>query len=190
MPRAILVHGFNVWDGGKRTIGKLRPYLEAEGYDVRLFSYGWTGLIGVRLFSKRYAKRLAEMINEGDLLLGHSHGCCLIHMAGHLRARFQKAVYINPALDRAAPLAPQVSALHVWHSPSDSPVTLARILPRHPWGNMGAVGYQGRYDPRIRNFNKEHSYKVSSKEHSDVFTGERLRFFGPLIVRSIIDAES
>jgi hypothetical protein len=189
MPRAILVHGFNVHDGGKRTVGTLRPYLERAGYDVRIFSYGWMGLVSVRLFNARFAQMMADLSNSDDLMIGHSNGCCLIHLAAQRRAPFRRVVYINPALDRAAPLAPQVGALDVWHSPSDKPVSWARFLPDHPWGDMGAWGYQGRHDPRIRNFNKESGFaQTSSREHSDVFTGERLRYFGPLIVQRIQEA--
>lgn len=190
MQRAILVHGFNVHDGGKGTVGKLAPYLEAAGYDVRIFKYGWMGLISVRLFNDRLAELLADMCDEDDLLIGHSNGCCLIHQAGSHGAKFKRIVYINPALDRNAPLSPKASVLHVWHSPSDKPVAWARFLPDHPWGDMGAWGYQGKFDPRITNFNKETCYRVSSREHSDVFTGERLKFFGPMIVANIDRAES
>lgn len=189
MPRAILVHGFNVHDGGKGSVAKLTPYLESAGYDVRVFSYGWMGLISVRLFNERFAQMLADMVNQDDVMIGHSNGCCLLHLAAQKRARFKKAVYINPALDRNTFLSPQVRALHVWHSPSDKPVAWARFLPDHPWGDMGAWGYQGRPDPRITNFNKEHDYaEASSKAHSDVFTGKRLEFFGPLIVKEITAA--
>lgn len=188
MPRAILVHGFNVHDGGKNTVAKLTPYLAAAGYDVRVFRYGWMGLVSVRLFNTRFAQMLADMVNSDDVLIGHSNGCCLLHLAAQKRARARKLVYINPALDRAAPLAPQVRALHVWHSPSDKPVAWARFLPDHPWGDMGAWGYQGRHDPRITNFNKENGFEISSSEHSDVFTGKRLEYFGPLIVRNITEA--
>lgn len=188
MPRAILVHGFNVYDGGRNTIGRLVPYLEAAGYDVRIFRYGWLGLVSVRLFNQRFAELLADMSNPDDVMIGHSNGCCLLHLAAQHRARFRKVVYINPALDRAAPLAPQVGALHVWHSPSDAPVAWARWLPDHPWGDMGAWGYQGRHDPRVTNFNKENGFPVSSSSHSDVFAGKRLEFFAPLIVRRITEA--
>lgn len=191
MPRAILVHGFNVRDGGRKTTGTLRPYLKAAGYDVREFRYGWLGLLSVRLFNQRFAELLADMVNPDDVLIGHSNGCCLLHLAAQKRARFAKAVYINPALDRGMPLAPQVRVLHVWHSPSDRPVAWARILPDHPWGDMGAVGYQGRHDPRITNFNKEHGFaEASSREHSDVFTGKRLACFGPKIVAAITEAKA
>lgn len=188
MPTAILAHGFNVRNSGATTTDRLRPFLEEAGFDVLEFDYGWFGLFGVRFYDDNLAKALAGMTPKDAVFIGHSNGCTIGHLAAHQRARFAAMVYINPALDSKSPLAPQVRSLHVWHSPSDEPVRWARFIPSHPWGDMGAVGYQGHYDPRITNFNKENGYPISSKEHSDVFTGERLKFFGPLIVSQVKQA--
>lgn len=188
MTTAILAHGFNVKNSGKTTTDRLRPYLEAAGFDVLEFDYGWFGLFGVRFYDDNLAKALAGMTPAGALFIGHSNGCTIGHLAAHQRARFKAMVFINPALDSKVPLAPQVRALHVWHSPSDKPVAWARLLPSHPWGDMGAVGYRGNYDSRITNFNKENGYPVSSKKHSDVFTGDRLEYFAPLIIERAKEA--
>lgn len=101
-------------------------------------------------------------------------------------APIKAAAFINPALDRDAPLAKQVQHLDVWHSPSDAPVRFARVLPWHRWGDMGAVGYRGKYDPRVRNHNKEHAFTVHSSAHSDVFLDPKIKYFGPRIVAALL----
>jgi len=187
-PRAILVHGFNVWDNGAGTVDRLEPYLEKAGFNVAQFDYGWIFLLRVRLNNKRYARRLAAMTQPEDVLIGHSNGCNIITEAGWIGAHCRHAVFINPALDSDAPIPPRFGGVDVWHSPSDAPVRLARFLWFHPWGNMGARGYRGK-DWRVRNFNKQEDFDVSSAAHSDVFSPALLPYFAPKIVAHIPNAE-
>lgn len=184
--RCWLVHGFNVRDGGKHSILKLAPYLEAEGIEARPFRYGFLGLAGVRLFDDKIARMLCDAADRGDMFIGHSNGCCVGHIAAQLGAKFAAMCYVNPALDRDAPLAKQVPHLDVWHSPSDVPVRIARFIPGSRWGDMGAVGYRGVFDRRIRNFNKQYDFPVSSSGHSDVFSARTLEYFGPKIVSELL----
>jgi len=182
-PRVILVHGFNVRDGGAGSIGKLSPFFERAGFEVVVFNYGWRGLLGVRFGNKGVAKKLTSLVRMGDVVVGHSNGACVAHLAATLfAAPFGPCVYINPALDADALLAPQVPALDVWYSPDDGPVAFAKFLPWHPWGDMGARGYQGNYDPRIHNHNKSDNLPVESNEHSDTFAEPALSYFAPQIV--------
>lgn len=184
--RVILVHGFNVRDGGLNTVVALRPYFEAAGFEVKLFRYGWTGLLGTYFLNARFAQILADLSEPGDIAVGHSNGCALIHESVHLGATFSQLVYVNPALDRDAALPAGVQRAHVWHSPSDLPVRFARWLPSHPWGNMGSRGYVGA-DRRFTNYNKETGFPpYSSREHSDVFKPGLIEFFGPQIVAAVV----
>ena len=55
------------------------------------------------------------------------------------------------------------------------------------WGEMGATGYKGT-DPRFINYNKEDDFDVSSQSHLDIFfVKEKLDFFGPLIVKAVVE---
>lgn len=184
--RVILIHGFNVADGGERTTGRLARFFEERECQVKLFRYGWRGILGVRFGNPALSRLLADMSDTGDIVVAHSNGCAIAHVAAHRGAAFGAMVYINPALDRDAPLAAQIPALHVWHSPSDRPVAIAKWLPWHTWGDMGAVGYRGPRDLRITNFNKERGFPVSSRAHSDVFEEAQLSYFGPLIASHIL----
>ena len=184
--RCWLVHGFNVRDGGRGSVLKLAPYLEAVGIEPRPFRYGFLGLAGVKAFDAKIAQMLFDAVDEGDYFIGHSNGCCVGHMAAKLGARFAAMAYINPALDRDAPLAKQVGRLDVWHSPSDLPVKLARLIPFARWGDMGSVGYRGVFDTRIRSHDKQHEFRISSSCHSDVFKSDKLKFFAPIIVDALL----
>lgn len=184
----ILVHGFNVWDWGRSTVGKLRPFYAAHRIPYIMVDYGHFGIGETYWKNKKVAKKVAEACTNAKLsgykviLVGHSNGCAIIHQAAEqFKAEIDKAVYINPALDKDTEPAPSMGYLDVWHSPSDKPVKWARKLPFHPWGEMGSTGYTGD-SAKVLNLNKEKNYSVSSKKHSDVFTVEQLPCFGPLII--------
>lgn len=196
---AILVHGFNVWDGGRATVGKLRPFLAQQGIPYVMINYGWLGLLGTRLQNRRIAKRVAAAVDAGHkagyrvVVVGHSNGCAITHLAAcDYGAAIDLAVYINPALGSGCTPCSRVKALHVWYSPSDWPVRLAKLLwhcKARPWGAMGATGYKGT-DARVTNYNKEIGYPVSSHEHSDMFAPQCVPYFGPVLAREIVDAIS
>jgi len=196
---AFLVHGFNVKDSGKKTTDKLAPFLQSAGYRVVELDYFWTGLMGVRLCNKKIANVIAQMshLAEGKVFaFGHSNGCAILQAASQFGAQFHQLVFINPALNRKAIVGRNVQYIHVWHSPSDRAVSISKFLPKHIWGNMGAVGYQGP-DPRFFNYDKEdsglwtgpHGKSYSSKSHSDVFNKENLGYFAPRMEYAIQYAE-
>jgi alpha-beta hydrolase superfamily lysophospholipase len=125
-------------------------------------------------------------VEEGDVVVCHSNGAAIAHRAAsEFFAKIGQLVLINPALDADVSFPHQIAAVHVWHSPSDLPVRFAKWIPFARWGDMGAVGYRGAYDARVKNYDKEFGYEVRSKSHSDIFTGPRLKFFAPLIVAEV-----
>ena len=175
--RVILVHGFNVKDGGKGTTDGLRPHFAREGFKVLEFDTGWRFLAGVRFGNAKRARRLARMIQPGDVLVGHSDGCNLINLAawqlaGSGAAKPAAVVYLNPALDADTQLAPQIKGALVFHTPSDWIVALASKLPLHPWGNMGQIGYLEKspiyQDGRHHNISYEH-LAIAAPGHSGAF---------------------
>jgi len=187
-PLVILVHGFNVWDGGRASVGRLRPFFAEYGVPYLMINYGHFGLLDSRFKNDKIAKIIADAITNADrpvLLVGHSNGCCIIYRAATRYASIiDRAVFINPALRSDINLSnTSIKSTDIWHSPSDKPVRWAEKLPfadARPWGDMGADGADFTNDS-ITNFNKERNFAVSSSEHSDVFTSEKLAYFGPLI---------
>lgn len=187
---AILIHGFNVWDGGVATVGKLRPFFADLAVPYVMVNYGHFGIIETRLKNRKIARRVARAVtnarsgNYQVIVVGHSNGCAIAHLAAEeYGAQIDRAVYINPALEEHIGPPVGIRSLHVWHSPSDRPVKWAEWLPgcnARPWGEMGATGYIGR-DDRVENFNKEQDFTVSSSGHSDMFSIEQIGYFGPIV---------
>ena len=200
-PLVLLVHGYNVHDP-EETVGKLRTFFETRGCETIIVNYGHVGLLlrETKRKNPKVAKQVAATVNNSKLLdasrevivVGHSNGCAIINMACRdFGAKIDKVVYVNPALK--TDLSPGCEC-HVWHSPSDSPVKWARRMHKIPfirqltptrWGRMGSTGYRGS-DVLVTNYNKEHDYIVSSKEHSDVFNWHLIAYFGPLIVNAVL----
>ena len=196
MKVALLVHGF-ASKGGKGSTDLLRPFFEDAGYEVAELDYRWTGLIGVRTCNKKLAQswagwgRIVASQATEVIGVGHSNGCAILRASAWLGAPFTQLVFINPALNtkgKKTRIGPLVKWVHVWHSPSDKALRIARWLPRHPWGRMGAIGYKGD-DPRYINYDKQNDFRVSSRSHGDVFDPGKLAFFGPRIVEKLASAK-
>lgn len=176
--RIILVHGFNVADGGKGTTGRLGDLYgkEFNKYEIVEFSTGWRGLLGVRFKNKRRAQQLANIIKPCDILVGHSDGCNLLDQALHELSSFHPAkvnlVYFNPALDRDTALAKIVDRCIVFHTETDNVVWISKWLAFHPWGEMGKKGYKSTkpclHDSRYLNMSYE-TLGFHGLGHSGVF---------------------
>lgn len=188
LTRLHVVHGFNVRDGGAQTVDRLRAHGEAARLFWHQHDYGRIGLCGVRDRGLKIAREIARQVRPGDWGLGHSNGCMELLEAAWQGARFDRLIFINPALDSDAPAPWHTRRIDVWHVPGDLAVTLARYLPFHPWGAMGSTGYTGR-DARWRNFNARFvsSFKGGGfafpfwNRHSAIF--QHADFFGPLIFK-------
>lgn len=191
--KVFLLHGFNVKDGGKNTILKLAPFFEERGAEVVDFAYGHFNLFMPRLRNPKVAQDLAVACNQAKLdgynvvLVGHSNGCTIIHIAGEkFGAVADKVVYINPALDRGVEFPKGFKSFDVWHSPGDRIVKYSRFLFKNLWGDMGATGFT-RHDPRGTNLNAQTNFEQASSKHSSVFDDTLINYFGPRIVaRSVL----
>lgn len=189
----ILIHGFNVSDGGQRTVGKLQPFFQAEDNTVcSVMNYGYFGLISTHLLNDNVARRLAKKIINARfhfnevVVVGHSNGCAIAHLASDLLVGVPKPasiryVYINPALERTLAPSTAVGQFIILHNPKDVAVKLSKLLPwgrkNRPWGRMGADGYVGN-DSRAININTLERYEVDAKGHSGVFEDEVVSYYG------------
>lgn len=161
----VLVHGFNVRDGGANTIDRLKPYL--DDHQIIEADYGWIGLLGVRLFSKNLINLLAGMTPKHSIGIGHSNGCTKLVAACEKGAPFDRLILINPALDRDYQFPLQLQRIDVFHNLDDTAVAASRFLPFHSWGDMGRVGYMGT-DRRVHNHETRSLFGVSG--HSAIFS--------------------
>lgn len=155
LPVAHLVHGFNVSDGGRASMGPVaRPCLEA-GWRPRYFAWGWSGLLTLRMKTRTAAEELAGRLAPGQLVVTHSHGWNVAVRASRLRPECPiQVIGYNPAARRDVDLPASVVRAVVLFAPDDWIVTaggwwrrLATLNPRrwcksHPWGELG------RYGPR------------------------------------------
>lgn len=202
MATVLLVHGF-ASKGGRGSTDTLRPYFEKAGYRVYELDYTYSLLPTLTRANKKlalswvgWAKAMSDLqkdlTGETHLIgVGHSNGCPILRLSSWLGAPFTQLVFINPALNtkgKKTRVGKTVERVHVWHSPSDRAVRVARWIPFHTWGMMGAVGYKGDDPVYYPNYDKQNDFEVSSNEHSDVFdAGEKRDFFGPLIEQKVTD---
>lgn len=176
--RVIIVHGFNVSDGGAGTTGQLIPELESRGCEIINFTTDWKPGIIRDLFTVRFcnaerAEQLAELIQPGDLLIGHSNGCALIRRAlkqlSSLDRRLQvKVVYFNPALNKTAAFSPCIEKALVFYAPDDSTVWWSRVLRWHEWGEAGRTGFKNPPE-RVTQLSYPSALGLLGLGHSGIF---------------------
>lgn len=191
---AILVHGFNVTKP-ERTIGKLKPHFEQQGYKVVMFRYGHFGLWDVYKKNEKTALDLACLIDEYTLegyevqVVCHSNGAAITHLATAIyNANVSGVVCINAALRRHINPAPDAKFVHVYYNDEDRAVKFGKWLRwltpyarrARPWGEMGRHGYSGS-DANLTNFDSENDFQTSAVGHSGVFKNPEVKFFGPVI---------
>ena len=169
--RIILVHGFNVSDGGLSTIDRLIPALLDKGaWVIKQFDYGWRGLLGVRIMSTSDAKGLMKLYKPGDIVIGHSNGCALIALAIEKGMPVTHCIFIHPALNKGwcPPMDHPVKQIHVYYSSQDRATWWARLLPFHKWGAMGTVGPTAD-DPRLIGHPENQSHSGGFAEHPEKY---------------------
>lgn len=155
--KIVIVHGFNVSDGGKGSIDRLAPWLR-EKYpgafvDTDSADYGLHRLLKVRFFWRTAVKRIAATLNDADMVITHSNGANYTMKAirKHVQNDKLHVIHISPALNRKQRLRKLVfRKMDTFHSDGDFWVKLAGWLPFHSWGPAGAKGIKTD-DPRHDN---------------------------------------
>ena len=172
--KIVLVHGFNVKDGGRNTVDKLIPFIRSAGHvvDKDEGDYGFFNIWMIRLF-KSYLKsrvlyRLARAFETADVIITHSNGAHFttqaLDMMGAEYNNTKVVIHISPALNAKTPIPNAVKGMRILYTKHDFWVKLSSFIPWHPWGRMGAVGYKGKD-------NKGSSVSNHAvKKHSNWFT--------------------
>ena len=176
--KIVLVHGFNVRDGGKRTVDQLAPLIRNAGYSVDLDEgdYGFFNIWMVRFRKsktrQRVLHRLAKAFEMADVIITHSNGANFatqaLDLMEHEYNNKKLVIHISPALDRDTEIPNAVQHQLVMYTPHDKAVRLSSWLLFHPWGRMGAKGYSGN-DNRNTNLEVE-----AVKGHSSWFKAEHV----------------
>jgi hypothetical protein len=150
----IFVHGFNDPSEGSKNIDLLAPYAKKKGYGVKTkdMDYGWRFFLGVRFQNKDTAKRLIDLYQEGDIVVGYSNGCDIISIAIEMGLPAKHCIFIHPALraDWSPPANSPVLWIDVYYSENDNATKAAGVLRRYSplnmlfgrsrLGKMGTVG--------------------------------------------------
>lgn len=177
-----IVHGFNVSDGGKDTVAKLKPYFECRDYPTIVHDYGWVGPFLLRLRNKQTVDELKHHIKPGDAFVGHSNGCLIGWRLLQAGAPLSSVICIQPALRKDTKWS--VPTLCLYNN-SDWAVRFGRIWGRlasavtcsfHGWGAAGAYGF----DTTAENWNTKEmapeAFRVGG--HSNVFKDEYVSYWG------------
>lgn len=170
-----LIHGFNVFDGGKGSIGSLQKYFEDAGYNVVLHNYGWVGIFRLRLVNRKTVRRIMDDIDpNNDIVIGHSNGCLVAWMIAGEGVIIDKLVCIQPALRRDTIFPHTVRHILAFYNKKDIAVFAARVFRYinpvswfnpHQWGMAGKSGFT-RKDSRRTQINTMTDLPVVCKGHT------------------------
>lgn len=165
-----LLHGFNVSDGGRQTVGK---WAELFPQPVVL-DYGWTGIIKLRWTNAEVVDELVGKVGPDDILVGHSNGGLICWQVAQ-RTPVRAVIVVNPALRRDSEWPDGLPVLCLYSS-KDWVVQLGRwwarlasTWKRHGWGAAGRYGFTAG-QPHVCNINMAHRFWPDPVEsHSGAF---------------------
>lgn len=182
-----LIHGFNVRDGGHGSIGRLRGFLPGA---VRLYSYGWTGLLGLKCANERAITSLQQRVKPGDTIVAHSNGCLIAWgLAQRMGTDLAAVVCINPALRRDTVWPAGLPVLCLANS-TDWVVQFGRVWGRlvpfdgvqaQGWGAAGRYGFTVPSDTVHTWDTAETYWRQPVRGHSGVFDTGAVTYWGGLI---------
>ena len=138
-PRLLIVHGIHTNDAAGWMDHMVTAFNDA-GWDAAKWTYGYAYAMLTRVQNPWRASKLADLIQPGDIVLGHSNGACLAWMAAELGAPMGGAILLNPALDTDKVMAKQVPWVNLYVNSQDEAVPWAKAFVGHPWGSQGRDG--------------------------------------------------
>lgn len=179
--KVVLIHGIHEPEGAS-NMSVLWPWLQRHmpTTEVALHSYGFMGFWKARWDNDRQARRLADVVDPGDVVVTHSNGAAITYLAVRdYGMRPAGVININPALDRWR--TARVEWVETIHSKSDRAVWLSQWLPGHIWGDQGRVGYRGTYDNTLNHDAGKFDADMAYEGHSGLFHHSRVDRWGAFI---------
>jgi hypothetical protein len=173
------------------TVPGLVPYLERTGEYVVHPNYGYILAMETKRINPIVVGLLLPYIEPGDILIGHSNGCAIVHDLLVAGAKASGIVFINGALDRDVTLPFWVKWADVYFNDGDTITEVAELADRlglvaRCWGEMGHAGYSGQ-DVRFKNIDcGKTSGMPRVNGHSDLFTSVNLPAWGDFISKRIL----
>ncbi|GEK48444.1 hypothetical protein HPA02_27270 [Bisbaumannia pacifica] len=180
-----LIHGFNVSDGGRGSVGRLAPWMPRP----RRHDYGWTFLFRLRWVNENTVDELLPLIAAGDVLVAHSNGCLIAWHLVQRGAPVSAVVCIQPALRRDTEWPEHLPVLCL-HNRDDWIVSLGRAWGRfvsvanpfrdlHGWGAAGRHGFASG-QPLVTNWDTDRQ-PFPALGHSGAFRQPALGHWAPLV---------
>ena len=166
MKRVILVHGAGIVLGSSRLFSLCKP-LKDKGFAVNRFWYGSAFVLTSFVGSIFAAKRLGKIIEENDIIIGHTNGCLVADMAikHSSTAAGTSLICLAPALDTQHVFDWRWNDITIIRSPGDY-IRIAEYIPFNPCGNMMRDGILNR---RVEN--REHQMTIQD------ITGDSKRYW-------------
>jgi len=169
----------------------LLPYLAAAGLIFVYPDYGWIAGLETRIVNPLIVRAILPYVQPDDLFIGHSNGCAIGYDLMRLGAPFAGGVFIDGALEQTIVRPPQVKWIDVYYNAGDEITEAAKVAEElgivdPVWGELGHAGYAGT-DAAIANIDcgRTPGLPVVSG-HSDIFTPEHLKSWGPYITARIL----
>lgn len=146
--RIIGVNGINTH--GERNVDLMLELLGNLGYQTEDVYLPKRSFISARWGAARDARIIADMSQDGDVVVAHSFGCLRAAVAMTTR-KFKAAFLFRPAMDRnyAFPEGPDI---HCFHSDQDMAILAGQFLLLHPFGAAGRVGFTDRRVINVQSF--------------------------------------
>jgi hypothetical protein len=121
---------------------------------VEYLEYGDIYAVQTRMKNPGIARRFAQLVQPGDVVLGHSNGNAIWARALQEGAPAIGMIVLNGALEEDFDLPSQLRFAHVYYNAHDSAVPLTevplirRVFFDPLWGEIGRHGYKGT-DKRV-----------------------------------------
>lgn len=151
-----LVHG--IAENGDLSVGRFARRLNAycHMYRYPTPSIAWINALLVRIpwWRRRLASDLAKRVKRLDhdpCAIAYSNGALVLWEAMRMGAQFEVVVLFGAAFDADRQWPQRFKLLYNVYNKRDRAVRLAAKLWAHLWGDLGARGYSGPPDERIRN---------------------------------------
>lgn len=153
LARAVFIHGLQ-WSRKDRNMHRLAVAFKEAGFCIVIPHYGYVPAFVVGMFSwldNRIADSMSAFIQDDDIIIGHSNGATLAYLISKQR-KIRGAILINAALETHE--LPDADFVHIYYNRGDCVAQWSAIIPFHPWGAMGGLGYQGEPKPNVLNIDQ------------------------------------
>ncbi|MGD9156909.1 MAG: hypothetical protein PVG39_00755 [Desulfobacteraceae bacterium] len=149
MSRIIIVHGIHTHgNDSENSIDAFGQLFVDAGYEVKFFEYPirWAIPMYWNDAPVNDAKSLIHLAQDGDHIIAHSYGCLIWQETINLGMQWDTCFLFGGAATSEKMYYPEDSLkkAYVIYNPEDLALLVGSLLPGHPFGKLGLVGYRGQ----------------------------------------------